>query len=101
MHTYAGVTSMTIKGDDQMEVVGEDVDTVCLVCCLRKKKFGHAAILLVEEVKEKKEEKKEDKKDDEKKPCCPGYPYCYCLQPFRPPPMVFCEEHPNYGCSIM
>jgi len=43
-------------GKDRLEVVGVDVDTVCLVTCLRKK-LGHADIVKVEEVKDKKPEK--------------------------------------------
>ncbi|EMS57369.1 hypothetical protein TRIUR3_01188 [Triticum urartu] len=73
----AGVTSMEITGDarDQLEVVGDGVDSVCLVSCLRKK-LGHAQIIKVEEVK-KPEEKKEEKKD-EPKPAVPVYPPpCY------------------------
>ncbi|KAK3142336.1 hypothetical protein QOZ80_4BG0345250 [Eleusine coracana subsp. coracana] len=54
-----GVSSMGVTGDgkNKLEVVGDGVDTVCLVKCLRKK-IGHANILLVEEVKEKKPEEK-------------------------------------------
>ncbi|GJN27317.1 hypothetical protein PR202_gb15331 [Eleusine coracana subsp. coracana] len=61
-----GVSSMGVTGasKDQLEVVGESIDTVCLVKCLRKK-IGHASILLVEEVKEKKAEEK--KKPEEPK----------------------------------
>jgi hypothetical protein len=57
----AGVSSMGVTGDgrDRLEVVGESVDTVCLVKCLRKK-VGHATILQVEEVKEKKAEEKKN-----------------------------------------
>ena len=62
----AGVTSVVITGDTrgQLEVVGEGVDPVCLVNCLRKK-LGDAHIVQVEEVKEKNpEEKEEDPKPD-------------------------------------
>ncbi|RCV34049.1 hypothetical protein SEVIR_7G140300v4 [Setaria viridis] len=54
-----GVSSMGVTGNgkDQLEVVGDGVDTVCLVKCLRKK-LGHADILKVEEVKDKKPEEK-------------------------------------------
>ena len=41
---------VTGDGRDQLEVVGDGVDTVGLVQCLRKK-IGHAEILKVEEVK--------------------------------------------------
>ncbi|XP_037482288.1 heavy metal-associated isoprenylated plant protein 46-like [Triticum dicoccoides] len=72
-----GVTSMGITSDarDQLEVVGDGVDLVCLVCCLRKK-LGHAQIIKVEEVK-----KPEEKKKDETKPAMP--------EPVHPPPYFF------------
>ncbi|KAL6652573.1 hypothetical protein ACP70R_011498 [Stipagrostis hirtigluma subsp. patula] len=76
-----GVTSMGIIGDgrDRLEVVGDGVDPVCLVKCLRKK-LGHADIILVEEVKEKPEEKKkpEEPKVEQLQYWYPGY---YCHQP--------------------
>ncbi|TVU15651.1 hypothetical protein EJB05_39183 [Eragrostis curvula] len=56
-----GVSSMGVTGDgkDRLEVVGNGIDTVCLVQCLRKK-IGHASILQVEEVKDKKPEEKKN-----------------------------------------
>ncbi|KAI5014736.1 heavy metal-associated isoprenylated plant protein 47-like [Hordeum vulgare subsp. vulgare] len=99
----AGVTSMGITGDarDQLEVVGDGVDPVCLVCCLRKK-LGHAQIIKVEEVK-KPEEKKETKKEDPK-PAVPVYP-CYYppagyYHQYQPPHMVVCDEQPS-NCRTM
>ncbi|KAF7009584.1 hypothetical protein CFC21_024100 [Triticum aestivum] len=86
----AGVTSMGITGDarDQLEVVGDGVDPVCLVCCLRKK-LGHAQIIKVEEVK-KPEEKK-----DEPKPAVPEHvhppPYF-----FYPPSSYYPHQYPLY-----
>ena len=83
----AGVTSMGITGDarDQLEVVGDGVDPVCLVSCLRKK-LGHAQIIKVEEVK-----KPEEKKKDEPKPAVP--------EPVHPPPYFFyppsCSHYPH------
>ncbi|XP_062224806.1 disease resistance protein Pik-1-like [Phragmites australis] len=78
-----GVSSMGIAGDerDRLEVVGDGVDTVCLVRCLRKK-IGHAELLQVEEVKEKKpEEKPEDPNVVHQPPYWyPGY-YHYHLPP--------------------
>jgi hypothetical protein len=77
---HAGVISMGVTGDarDRLEVVGDCVDTVCLVKCLRKK-VGHATILQVEEVKEKKAEEKkkpEEAKIEYQVPYCyPGYYY--------------------------
>ncbi|TVU15654.1 hypothetical protein EJB05_39186, partial [Eragrostis curvula] len=99
----SGVSSVGITGDlkDRLEVVGEGVDAVFLVSCLRsKKKFGHVEILLVEDVKDKKKEEEEKKKKEEeekeKNQCsCPGYP-CYCHP--RPQP-YFVYEEPS--CSIM
>jgi hypothetical protein len=59
-------------------VVGVDVDTVCLVTCLRKK-LGHADILQVEEVKDKKPEEKPKPKVVELPPYyCPCYYGYYC-----------------------
>ncbi|CAN6248993.1 unnamed protein product [Urochloa humidicola] len=105
-----GVISVAITGDarDKLKVVGDGVDPVCLVSCLRKK-VGHAEILQVEEVKEKKpEEEKKKKKAEDPKPQPPvvvhplpqGYPgggYYYQRHP--PPRMVICEEPSS--CPIM
>ena len=63
----------TGAGRDQLEVVGDGVDTVCLVKCLRRK-LGHADILKVEEVKDKKPE---EKKPEEPKIIADPPPYCY------------------------
>ena len=75
----AGVTSMGITGDarDQLEVVGDGVDPVCLVSCLRKK-LGHAQIIKVEEVKKPEEKKKEDPKPPAPMPV-----------PVHPPPYFY------------
>ena len=64
---------VTGDGRDQLEVVGDGVDTVCLVQCLRKK-IGHAEILKVEEVKDKKPE---EKKPEEPKIIADPPPYYY------------------------
>ncbi|CAL5026976.1 unnamed protein product [Urochloa decumbens] len=107
-----GVISMAISGDarDKLEVIGDGVDPVCLVSCLRKK-VGHAEILQVEEVKDKKpeEKEKEKKKPEEPKPQPPvvvhpppqGYPggYYYNYHHHPPPRMVVCEEPSS--CPIM
>uniref|UniRef100_A0A804MEW0 Copper transport protein family n=1 Tax=Zea mays TaxID=4577 RepID=A0A804MEW0_MAIZE len=47
-----GVSKIGITGDgrDQLEVEGDDIDTVCLVNCLRKK-VGRADIVKVKELK--------------------------------------------------
>ncbi|RLM65688.1 hypothetical protein C2845_PM16G10440 [Panicum miliaceum] len=98
-----GVISVAITGDarDKLEVVGDGVDPVCLVSCLRRK-VGHAEILQVEEVKDKKPE---EKKPEEPKPPQPmvvhppphGYYSYHHHHP--PPPMVVCEEPSS--CPIM
>ena len=63
----------TGAGRDQLEVVSDGVDTVCLVKCLRRK-LGHADILKVEEVKDKKPE---EKKPEEPKIIADPPPYYY------------------------
>jgi hypothetical protein len=101
---------MSMTGDlkDRLEVVGEGVDAVGLVNCLRttnfglcrRKKFGHVEILMVEEVKDKKkEEKKEEKKEKTPQCSCPSYP-CY-PHPGPLPMAVVCEEPSSNSCSIM
>jgi hypothetical protein len=55
---------VTGDGQDRLEVVGDDIDTVCLVKCLRKK-VGHAEILQMEEVKDKKTQEKKPEKEPE------------------------------------
>ncbi|CAL5031555.1 unnamed protein product [Urochloa decumbens] len=98
-----GVSSIGVTGDlkDRLEVVGEGIDIICLVSCLRKK-LCHAEILKVEEVKPE-EKKKEEKKPEEPKPCgCPGP--CLCAGGYwhAPVPMVLCEPEPPAGaCHIM
>ena len=84
----AGVTSMGITGDarDQLEVVGDGVDPVCLVCSLRKK-LGHAQIVKVEEVK-----KPEEKKKDEPKPEAVHPPPYF----FYPPSSYYPHQYPLY-----
>ncbi|CAN6235307.1 unnamed protein product [Urochloa humidicola] len=110
----SGVSSVGIIGDrnDQLEVIGEGIDVVCLVnilrekpCgfvkCLRKPRFCQADILLVEDVKEKKPEEKK-KKPEEPKPCtCPAGT-CRCAGGYCPvAPMLLCEPEPPVGCHIM
>ncbi|KAL0008726.1 hypothetical protein SO802_010228 [Lithocarpus litseifolius] len=76
----SGVESLALKGQnsDQIEVKGENIDTVKLVTLLRKK-VGHASIVSVaEDKKEEKKEKKEDEKKDEPKIQWPhGPPYAF------------------------
>ena len=96
----AGVISVKITGDgrDMLEVVGNYVDPVCLVGCLRKK-VGHANIVKVDEFKDKelgeKEEKKKDNDDGKPTHCYAGYYYHHQY----PSHMVVCDE-PTY-CTIM
>jgi hypothetical protein len=109
-YVCAGVISMAITGDsrDRLEIIGDGVDPVRLVSCLRRK-VGQAEILEVEEVKDKKPEEK--KKPEEPKPpqlpvvvppppqsypCAGGY---YHHHHHPPPPMVVCEEPSS--CPIM
>ncbi|CAD6263417.1 unnamed protein product [Miscanthus lutarioriparius] len=103
-----GVISMAITGDarEKLEVVGDGVDPVRLVSCLRRK-VGHAEILQVEEVKDKKPEEEKKKPEETKPPqpvavypppqCYPGGYHYYRHPP--PPPMVVCEEPSS--CPIM
>ncbi|KAL6652580.1 hypothetical protein ACP70R_011505 [Stipagrostis hirtigluma subsp. patula] len=102
-----GVISIEITGDDRLVVVGDGLDPVRLVSCLRRK-LGHAVILQVDEVKDKKpEEEEKDKKPEgptaqpEPVPAPPPQwdpGYCYWCH-HRPPAIVFCDEPSN--CSIM
>ncbi|VAH33243.1 unnamed protein product [Triticum turgidum subsp. durum] len=91
----AGVTSMGITGDarDQLEVVGDGVDPVCLVSCLRKK-LGHAQIIKVEEVKKPEEKKKEDPKPPAPMPV-PVHPPPY----FYPPSSYYPHQYPPHFCD--
>lgn len=89
------MSSVGITGDskDMLEVVGNGVDPVCLVGCLRKK-YAHAHIVKVEEVKD---DKKKDKKEDPPPYWYHGY---YHHHPY-PPPMVVCDEPATTPCAIM
>uniref|UniRef100_A0A0E0KRQ1 HMA domain-containing protein n=1 Tax=Oryza punctata TaxID=4537 RepID=A0A0E0KRQ1_ORYPU len=104
-----GVNSVEVTGDgkDRLQVVGDGVDPVCLVTCLRKK-IGYAEIVQVEEVKEKKPEP--PKKPEEIKKPEPPKPVVYCnpyppTAPYHhhgPAPVDFCSEpSPSGTCSIM
>ncbi|TKW04878.1 hypothetical protein SEVIR_7G139000v4 [Setaria viridis] len=98
-----GLISVAITGDEKLEVVGDGVDPVCLVRCLRKK-ICYAEILQVEEVKDKKEEEKKPEKPKKAEQqavvvhalpqSCPGY--CSC----HPPSLMVCEDDRN-SCAIM
>lgn len=57
----AGVSSVVVKGDDKVEVVGNGIDVVVLTTCLRKRmRRCPVNIDTVETVDEKKEEKKKE-----------------------------------------
>jgi hypothetical protein len=94
---------------DKLEVVGDGVDTVCLVSCLRRK-LGHADILQVEEVKPDDPATNKESPDGPTPPPepvppppHPDYTYtdccCCCHHHHPPPPMVICEEPSN--CAVM
>ncbi|KAL5215721.1 hypothetical protein ABZP36_007122 [Zizania latifolia] len=90
-----GVSSVAVTGDDKdrLEVIGDGVDSVCLVRCLRKK-IGHACIVQVEVVKDKKPGK------DEPKPpmlVCHACPPVVC-PPWKPPIVVWEDQS---TCSVM
>jgi hypothetical protein len=79
----AGVSKMGITGDgrDQLEVEGDDIDTVCLVNCLRKK-VGRADIVKVEEVKPAEKKPPEEKEKEKEKPAeAVPLPYCWYPNP--------------------
>ncbi|XP_040966931.1 heavy metal-associated isoprenylated plant protein 47 [Gossypium hirsutum] len=91
-----GVTHMPIQGKekDELMVTGDEVDSVKLTRCLRKK-LHHATILTIEEIKE---EKKEEKKDDEKY----TPPYYVCYPPYPMPPQIMVQDPcQSQACSIM
>lgn len=86
------MTKVEIGGDkDQLVVIGEDVDSVKLTRCLRKK-LRYAILLSVEE--EKKEEKKKEKKEEGKICILPWPPTTYCQYP------IYCDDPPPF-CFIM
>lgn len=80
--------SVSIGKNDQLEVIGEEVDSVCLTMCLRKK-FCFADIITLDEVKPKP----------------PNPPPCrlFPLPPPPPPPYYECwvPDAPPPYCSIM
>ncbi|KAL8144829.1 hypothetical protein AgCh_003152 [Apium graveolens] len=96
--TTYGVQSVALKGDDkdQIEVIGEDIDTVELAKCLRKH-VGHTDLVSVGPFKE---EKKDEKKDP-----VPIYyygPYSYPPCNYVPAPCYYEEPYcRDPSCSIM
>ncbi|TYJ38619.1 hypothetical protein E1A91_A04G004300v1 [Gossypium mustelinum] len=90
-----GVTHIAIQGKekDELMVTGDEVDSVKLTRCLRKK-LHHATILTIEVIKEKKEEKKDDEKYTS--------PYYVCYPPYPMPPQIMVQDPcQSQACSIM
>ncbi|KAG6407370.1 hypothetical protein SASPL_130359 [Salvia splendens] len=79
-----GVMGVSIGGNDKLEVVGEEVDSVCLANCLRKK-FCFAEIISVGEAKPQPPKPPVP-------PLCPPPPYCH---------PIYCYDPPPSNCSIM
>ncbi|XP_050138678.1 heavy metal-associated isoprenylated plant protein 47-like [Malus sylvestris] len=94
-----GVSKVSIEGEnkDLVEVIGDDVDSVCLTRSLRKKLGCSCTIVKVEEVKPAV--KTEEKSTPAPSASC--VQYC-CTPQFRP---MYCElvhEYPEpTTCSIM
>lgn len=96
---------MAIQGKekDELIVTGEEVDSVKLTRCLRKK-LHHATILSIEEVKEekKKEEKKEEEKEKKKEDEKYTSPYYVCYPSYSMPPQIMVQDPCHFQtCSIM
>ncbi|KAL0362970.1 UNVERIFIED_CONTAM: Heavy metal-associated isoprenylated plant protein 47 [Sesamum calycinum] len=87
-----GVSSVSVgKDNDQLEVIGEGVDSVCLAKSLRKK-FCFADIVSVQEVKPPKPE-------PEPKPCPPPCPPPQCMAIWQEFPVY--DTGPPPGCHLM
>ncbi|XP_062017361.1 heavy metal-associated isoprenylated plant protein 41-like [Rosa rugosa] len=102
-----GVKQVSIEGEkDQVEVIGERIDSVTLTMSMRKK-VGHADIVSIEEVKVE-EVKVEEAVEEEKKPSddpipnawTPSYYYVPCLQYPNPMHYLVVHEEPT-NCSVM
>jgi len=87
------VEGATIKGDnkDQIEVTGEEIDSVRLASLLRKK-FGYADFVSICPVG-----KTDEKKDKEKVEPIVAWPYVYSSVPHYP--VYEIKNEPS--CSIM
>lgn len=57
---HSGVSSVEVKGDDKVEVVGNGIDAVALATDLRKRMRRYANIDTVKTVDEKEEKKKKE-----------------------------------------
>ncbi|TYI31730.1 hypothetical protein ES332_A04G004900v1 [Gossypium tomentosum] len=101
-----GVTQMAIQGQekDELMVTREEVDSVKLTRCLRKK-LHHATVLTIEVIKEKKEEKGKKTKNEENKKIKDEKhtpPYYVCYPPYPMPPLIMVQDPYEYqACSIM
>ncbi|XP_028116990.1 heavy metal-associated isoprenylated plant protein 16-like [Camellia sinensis] len=89
-----GVISVAIKGDgkDQVEVIGEEIDSVELTKSIRRRVSKYASIQSVEEVKPKEEEKKAEK------------PLQWAMAPPVIPTPYYCQpvyDSDPRGCSIL
>jgi len=93
------VESAALKGDskDEIEVTGEQIDSVRLTYLLRKK-FCHADLVSVGEVEKKEEEKKEKKEEPIMAwPCVTSFPH-YPVPVCEIRNLCQCDEP---SCSIM
>ncbi|XP_068311065.1 uncharacterized protein [Pyrus communis] len=104
-----GVSKVSIEGanKDHVEVIGDDVDSVCLTRSLRKKLGCSCTIIKVEEVKpaDKPGKKPPDEPVKKPPPCpcpCPAPPPCPCPAPKpcpAPPPCPApCPAPPPCPC---
>ncbi|KAM5582760.1 heavy metal-associated isoprenylated plant protein 41-like [Rosa sericea] len=97
-----GVKQVSIAAEkDQVEVIGERIDSVTLTMSMRKK-VGHAYIVSVEEVKVEEAVEEEKKPSDEPIPNAwtPSYYYVPCLQYPNPMHYQVVHEQPT-NCSVM
>ncbi|XP_043725841.1 heavy metal-associated isoprenylated plant protein 47-like [Telopea speciosissima] len=113
-----GVEEIRIEGEekDQVVVIGEGVDSIRMVQCLRKK-VGWAYILSIGEVKpnnpkQQQQQKQEEKKEQEKsssKPATHSDPQAFqyhhhhhhYYSQFVGYDVIYEEPMPSYNCSLM
>ncbi|XP_058218093.1 disease resistance protein Pik-1-like [Rhododendron vialii] len=97
-----GVESAALGGQakDQLELVGDGIDAVCLTTLLRKS-LGFSELVSVGPVPEKKDGGGDDKKKNEATPSVPGvgyYPYPY---PYGAGHVYEIRDQNPDNCSIM
>ena len=94
---FAGVEAVALKGDDkdQIEVIGEGIDTIELAKSLRKY-VGRADVVSVGPFKEENKKETEEEKKDVVVPI--GY-YGYTCPPYNYAPLPCYYDEPS--CSIM